>query len=192
MSDPASDPFAVLGIGRDASPADVRSARRDLAKQHHPDAGGDEELMRSINAAAGAALHDIAQRASDAVPAVARRGDAPEPKPGATDERSEPAEPSGMTRDIPSFTVEALPVETFEALLVVTGWIGEVLDDEPPYRLDTHLYQPGECWCRLELVPDAGASTVSITLAAYAEQQLPAIELVRDTWVEQLNRYDWS
>jgi len=97
-----------------------------------------------------------------------------------------------MSRDVPSFTVETLPVETFEALLVVTGWIGEVLDDDPPYRLEAHLYQPAECWCRLELVPDAGASTVSITLASYAEEPLPLIDSVRDTWIEQLNRYDWD
>jgi hypothetical protein len=76
-------------------------------------------------------------------------------------------------------------------LLVVSNWIGEVLDDDPPYRLDTHLHEPAPCWCRLELVPDAGASTVSITLANEAGQPVPEIEQVRDIWIEQLNRYDW-
>jgi curved DNA-binding protein CbpA len=185
-----NDPFRVLGLGRDASAVEVRSARRDLAKQHHPDVGGDAELMRSINTAAGAALDLIAERLSLLTVSTRRPDQAPEQQ-GETGE-GPGSEPFGATRDIPSFTVEALPVETFEALLVVTGWIGKVLDDDPPYRLDTHLYEPRECWCRLELVPDAGASTVSITVAAYAEQPPPSIESVRDTWVEQLNRYDWD
>ncbi len=178
MSDRNDDPFGLLGLPVTATAGDVRSARRDLAKQHHPDTGGDADRMRSVNAAAGIALRIIAERGQTAV-----RDDGPV--------SGGDSEPVGVSRDVPSFTVEALPVETFEALLVVTGWIGEVLDDDPPYRLDTHLYQPGECWCRLELVPDAGASTVSITLGAYAEQPVPDIEWVRDTWVEQLNRYDW-
>ncbi len=55
-----SDPFAVLGLDDTASPAAVRTARRDLAKLHHPDAGGDAEMMRSINQAAGRALQEIA------------------------------------------------------------------------------------------------------------------------------------
>jgi len=177
-----SEPFATLGLGPGATAAEVRNARRDLAKQHHPDTGGDAEMMRTINAAAGAALHAIAQRSAN--PTAPDRPSSAEP--------ASPSPGAQMSRDVPSFTVETLPVETFEALLVVTGWIGEVLDDDPPYRLEAHLYQPAECWCRLELVPDAGASTVSITLASYAEEPLPLIDSVRDTWIEQLNRYDWD
>jgi hypothetical protein len=165
-----SDPFVVLGLADTASAEAVRTARRDLAKRHHPDAGGDAEMMRSINQAAGHALQEIANRVV-----------MPEQRD----------EPTGVSRDVPSFTVEALPAETFEALLVVTSWIGEVLDDDPPYRLDTHLHEPAPCWCRLELVPDAGASTVSITLANEAGQPVPNIEDVRDIWIDQLNRYDW-
>jgi hypothetical protein len=187
MSDSAADPFALLGLGRDATAVAVRGARRDLAKQHHPDRGGDADRMRTINAAAGAALRLIAERSNES--AKQASGADPSSGPPAGGPVQEPTE---VSRDVPSFTVEALPVETFEALLVVTGWIGEVLDDDPPYLLDTHLYQPAECWCRLELVPDAGASTVSITLAAYADQPPPPIEWVRNTWVEQLNRYDWD
>jgi hypothetical protein len=173
-----SDPFAALGLTDTASAESVRAARRDLAKRHHPDAGGDAEMMRSINQAAGEALQEIANRAS--TPAL----------PFESQFESQ-IEPTGVLRDVPSFTVEALPVETFEALLVVTTWIGEVLDDDPPYRLDVHLHEPAPCWCRLELVPDAGASTVSITLANETGQPVPNIERVRDIWIDQLNRYDW-
>ncbi len=171
-----SDPFAMLGLPETATPEAVRLARRNLAKQHHPDRGGDAALMRSINEAANLALQAIADRV-----AAVRLESA----------RESTQEPTGVVRDVPSFIVEALPIETFEALLVVASWIGEVLDDDPPYRLDTHLYDPAPCWCRLELVPDAGASTVSITLAAEPGQTTPNVELVRDTWVDQLNRYDW-
>ena len=43
---------------------------------------------------------------------------------------------------LPSFTIDLLPVEAFEALLVVTSWIGEVLVDDPPYVLEVHLTEP--------------------------------------------------
>ena len=64
---------------------------------------------------------------------------------------------------------------------------GEVLDDEPPYRLDVDLGEPFDCWCRLELLPDAGASTVSVTLASRDGRPVPDLDAVRDTWVATLN-----
>ena len=79
-------------------------------------------------------------------------------------------------------------METFEALLVVISWIGEVLDDDPPYVLECHLFEPSPCWCRLELVPDAGGSTVSITVARTDGGEPVSAEAVRDVWVDQLNR----
>ena len=96
-----------------------------------------------------------------------------------------------IARDVPSFTVEALPVETFEAMLVVASWLGEVLDDDPPYRLDTYLYEPLDCWCRLEVVPDAGASTVSLAVAGLDGSPTPDVLAVRDAWVANLNALDW-
>lgn len=190
-----SDPFRVLGLSAESSADDVRRARRELAKQHHPDTGGDAEMMRRVNAAAGQALHTIAAASAGTREPTAASSSGPAPSTAAADDAAGTSRErgrSGLRRDVPSFTVEALPVETFEALLVVASWIGEVLDDDPPYLLEVHLYQPGECWCRLDLVPDAGASTVSLTVAAYADQPAPSIESVRDVWVDQLNRYDWT
>ncbi len=92
-----------------------------------------------------------------------------------------------VQHDVPSFVIDALPAEAFEALLVVTSWIGEVLVDDPPYVLEVHLYEPVECWCRLDLVPDAGASTVSLTVAGLGDAQPPMLDDVRDVWVHQLN-----
>ena len=94
--------------------------------------------------------------------------------------------------DIPSFTVEALPVETFEAMLVAAGWLGEMIDDDPPYRLDVHMTDPFECWCRFDIVPDAGASTVSLTVGSWAGSPVAPVEQVRDVWVDVLNRLDWT
>ncbi len=92
---------------------------------------------------------------------------------------------------MPSFVVEALPAVTFEALVVVVSWLGEVLDDDPPYRLDTYLGEPFDCWCRLDVVPDAGASTVSLTVAGLDGADAPDVVAVRDAWVANLNAIDW-
>jgi DnaJ like chaperone protein len=61
VSRPADiDPYAVLGIGRDAHERDIKRAYRKLMSQHHPDKLGDvpdaikqraEERAREINAA---------------------------------------------------------------------------------------------------------------------------------------------
>jgi hypothetical protein len=92
-----------------------------------------------------------------------------------------------LAHDVASFTIEALPVEAFEALLIVSGWLGEVVVDEPPYQLDVVLGEPFECWCRLDLVPDAGASTVALTLASIDGRPVPDLDAVRDAWVASLN-----
>lgn len=129
--------------------------------------------MRAINEAADAALRAILEVA---VGREAERG-----------ERHR----SAVDRDVPSFTVEALPVETFEALAVVASWLGEILDDDPPYRLDTHLDAPFDCWCRLEVLPDAGASSVSLTVAGVDGDPGPDVLVVRDAWITELNTIDW-
>jgi hypothetical protein len=173
------DALTRLGLPPDAGADDIRAARRALAKSHHPDLGGDAEEMQAVNEAADAAL----ERLNRLEPPGSPTGSPPEPPVGSW---------SGVDRDIPSFTVEALPVDTFEGLLVVASWIGEVLDDDPPYRLDTYLLDPVACWCRLDVVPDAGSSTVSLTIAGVDGTPTPDILAVRDVWITQLNTLDWS
>ena len=184
-----ADPFAVFGLDRSASLVEVRAARRRLAFDLHPDRGGDATAMQQVNAAFDACVGHLTGR---------RPLSPPEPPPAPTRPVRQAPQPRSrrerwrdLERDLPSFTVNALPAETFEALLVVLSWIGELLDEEPPYLLECHLTEPGPCWCRLDIVPDAGGSTVSLTVARPEGDSSPepvTAEAVRDVWVELLNQ----
>jgi len=185
------DPFAVLGLREGASLDDVRAARRRLAKEHHPDHGGDAAAMQRLNAAFDAAVKAIRRPAAPAgseptppppTPPPSRRTPPPaSPTPG-----FRPFRRGTVEHDAPSFTIDVLPAEAFEALLVVTAWHGDVLVDDPPYLLEVHLHDPAPCWCRLDLVPDAGGTTVSLTVAGVAGE-VPTADEVRDLWVASLN-----
>jgi hypothetical protein len=179
------DPYELLGVPRDADAATLAAARRRRAFDVHPDRGGSGEAMQELNEAYRQALRNL-------VPPMVV---APQPAEHAADP-SAPRQPrrrqrsSGyqrVVRDEASFTIDALPAEAFEALLVVTTWMGELLADDPPYVLEAFLLEPEPCWCRLDLVPDAGSSTVSITLAGI-EGPAPDVDEVRDLWVANLNR----
>ena len=115
--------------------------------------------MRRLNEAADIVLDEL-----NVATAPVGSPSAPGPAP------RRPAGTGRMAHETASFVVEALPVVAYEALLVVTSWIGEVVVDEPPYQLDVLILDPLRCWCRLDLVPDAGASTVSLTIAALARR----------------------
>jgi hypothetical protein len=173
----------LLGLDETADADAVRAARRRLAKDLHPDAGGDDEAMRRINEAADVVLEELARLAiAVAVPA------APPPAPAAPGPGRRATPGMRVDHDVASFTIEALPAEAFEALVVVTTWIGEAIADEPPYQLDVVLTDPLRCWCRLDLVPDAGATTVALTVVALPDDSLPDIDEVRDLWVACLNQ----
>ena len=183
-----TDPFAELGLPADADEAAVIEARRRLAKVAHPDAGGSVDAMQRLNAVAQLALDDIKRRAASTAPPIpGRRSSAPR-------RRQPPRDPSppGTRRDHPSFTIEVLPVEAFEGLLIVASWLGTVVDDDPPYLLEAALTDPVRGWCRLEIVPDAGASTVSLAVAPEPGYPPPNVEAVRDAWIDGLNRLDWT
>ena len=189
MPDPvvgSAEAFAELGLPADASAAEIGIARRRLAREHHPDLGGDSTRMTAVNEAAATALRSVEKRSS--TPSDEHRRD-----PSASKQNEDRA---GQTSDVASFTEEALPAEAFEGLLIAAASMGELIDEDPPYRLEVHLYEPIRCWCRLEVVPDAGASTVSLTVGPIEDPRggadPPDVDEVRDVWVEMLNQLDWS
>jgi hypothetical protein len=174
----AEDPFAVLGVEPGVSVQELRAARRRMAMRLHPDhAGGDADAMRRLNDAFDAAMAALTRPSPSSGGSVSYQ---PDPPPRRANSR--------VVHDVASFTIEALPAEAFEALLVVTSWLGEVLVDDPPYQLDVALEEPYACWCRLDLLPDAGATTVSLTLAGVGAAAPPDVDDVRDLWVANLNQ----
>jgi hypothetical protein len=48
---PPKPPIVVLGLQPSATPAEIRSAYRRLAKKHHPDAGGDRKRFEDVHEA---------------------------------------------------------------------------------------------------------------------------------------------
>ncbi|MGI9105180.1 MAG: J domain-containing protein [Pyrinomonadaceae bacterium] len=58
--------YAVLGAESDASREEIERRYKRLAVEHHPDRGGDEERMKSINEAWRVLKDDTAREAYDA------------------------------------------------------------------------------------------------------------------------------
>ena len=49
--DDAMDPFAILGVGMNATHEEVKTAYKKKAHEEHPDTGGDTMEMAKVNAA---------------------------------------------------------------------------------------------------------------------------------------------
>lgn len=182
----SEDPFALLGLDRSASVDELRAARRRLARELHPDHGGDAARMQQVNAAFDAALAElqapparprVRRPPTSAAGAPPRRGPRPRPH-GATMAEWEPA----------SFMIELPVPEAFEALVVVTTWIGELASDDPPRSMEVLLHEPSPCWCRLELLPEGARTSVGIMVAGAEGSPRPALVDVRDTWIAHLNQ----
>jgi hypothetical protein len=197
----AGDPFGVLGLDATATVDDLRRERRRLALACHPDRGGDPARMTAINAAYDAAVLIATGAAHDAVhDADTTKNTAATGTTGATatrdaDDGSSDRRPNrthprrGYEHDPASFLIHCLPVEAFEALSVAISWIGELVDDDPPHRLIALLNEPSPCWCRLDLVADAGATTVDLTIGGFeGDAGPPSAEQLRDTLVAAINR----
>lgn len=162
------DPFARLGLDRGADGEEVRRAFRRLALSAHPDTGGDREEMRLLIEAYRAALGSLETR--QAAKGRPRRR---------------------VERDVASFTVSALPVVAHEALSIVAAAVGDIADDDPPYVIEFVIREGGGVWCRCDIVPDAGASTVSVSVWPVGDDVSFGCDEVRDLLVAELNALDW-
>ena len=60
------DHYSVLGAGEDEARAEIERRYKRLARQHHPDRGGDEEEMKAVNEAWRVLGNDESRRAYDA------------------------------------------------------------------------------------------------------------------------------
>ncbi len=61
----SEDPYKILGVTSSSSPDEIKAAYRELVKKHHPDAGGDQQIIISINAAWEVLGDDEHRRAYD-------------------------------------------------------------------------------------------------------------------------------
>ncbi len=59
------DHYTTLGAGRDEALAEIERRYKRLARQHHPDRGGDEEEMKAINEAWRVLGNEDSRRAYD-------------------------------------------------------------------------------------------------------------------------------
>lgn len=189
MRDPS--PFDVLGLGKSATREQVLAARRNLAKTSHPDRGGTTSQMGAINAAVRDALKIIDERTHATEVGAEPRRD--------RGRHERQRYPRGMMVDHPSFVIDELPVVAFEALMIAVNALGEISDDDPPYRLQAILVDPESCWCEIELLPEAGSTNVGLAVAQIStgSEHRPAVgydlvEDVRDALIAELNRLDWQ
>ena len=63
--DSNKDYYGVLGVDKDATARDIDRQYRRQAAKHHPDRGGNEEQMKSLNEAYGVLKNSVSRRAYD-------------------------------------------------------------------------------------------------------------------------------
>ncbi|MCP4872962.1 MAG: DnaJ domain-containing protein [Proteobacteria bacterium] len=73
MSDNSPDPYKVLGVEKGAGADEIKKKYRKLAREMHPDRGGDPEKLKTINAAYGIVGDDDKRKLYDEFGHVAFR-----------------------------------------------------------------------------------------------------------------------
>lgn len=165
---------ALLGLVGPYDEKILRDHWRRAARDHHPDRGGSNDLMVRINEAYSGLMSGLISD-DEATPADPPSRPTQHPRPN--------TDPIVRSVDRPAFVIDALPVVAFETLLLAARVLGDVVDDDPPYVLEALIDHSGiSTWCRLDLVPDAGSSTVSIT----TDGRVSAEQLCH-VWVSTVN-----
>ena len=176
--------YQLLGVSRYSTHSEIISARRILAREFHPDRGGDPQHMALINLAFDAIMashtHASDTHSSVDLPLVSD-------EPICVTNQFDTLIGNKFKVDRPSFTINALPVVAYEVLLLAAQVLGDVSSDEPPYLLEVQLEDPPMTWCQLEIVPDAGSSTVSFIV----DREVNTVA-IRDLWVQTINEIGFS
>lgn len=179
------DPFSFLGITPSTDEAVIRAAWRREAKKHHPDVGGTEEKMRLLNTALTEAL---------ALIGAAAHADTAE-NLNVEKQKTSSEQFTYISRQVlhdrSSFTIDLLPVDSFECVRLAGSVLGSIIDEECPYIVEfslenSDLGDPHSGWCRCELVPEAGGTMVHLTVGAQSHRV--SVERVRDCLIDQINR----
>jgi hypothetical protein len=172
-----SESFEILEINRDSGVQEIRFAWRQKAASLHPDVGGTHEAMIRLNEAFDTAMafalanHVDAEAPTTNEPLVKTRG--------------------FVARDLSSFTIAALPVDAWHLLYPSASQCGPIIEEQEPYLLEFML---SDCaipslvaaMCRCEVVPEAGGSTVHLSL--FSEHgRIHGVETVRDLLVSSIN-----
>lgn len=171
----------MLGVPPGSDEATIRSAFREHARRLHPDVGGDDRSMAELVEAYRAAVAEARRPRKDSPTGI----EAPRSRRHSRDRRR-------FERDVASFTVDALPVVAFEALHIVAASLGDISDEEPPYMVEFLMRDAESLWCRCDLVPDAGSTTVAVTVSPAGEEPLVRVDGMRDLLVAELNALDWE
>ena len=152
--------LAFLGVEPGYNEGHLATARRRALLRHHPDHGGTREALEQVHLATELLFRALKVE----LPA---------------DDRVR------FVRDCPSFTINVLPVDAFELLVLASANMdAEIIDEEPPYMLEVMLRTPTTAWCRCDVVPEVGGSIVTLSTEAMVDR---SIEDIRDLWVESIN-----
>jgi curved DNA-binding protein CbpA len=106
--DDGKDYYSILGADEEASQSDIERLYKRLAVRHHPDRGGDEEEMKSLNEAYGVLRDETARQAYDA-------------------ERRKPAEPYVAPYTTPPAQVDVFTGQWVGAILFIASGLALVL-----------------------------------------------------------------
>lgn len=151
----------LLGLDETYSENDLKRARRQALVSRHPDHGGSLEALDAVESAVRALSQFGLDRTRTSTESWVQR-------------RSEK----------PSFVIDVLPVEAFEVLLLAAAELADVVDDDPPYRLEVRMHEPRDTWVIFEVLPEAGGSTVFLTVESPNGINL---DDVRDAWIDAIN-----
>jgi len=166
---PLAEFYKLFGLTQTASIDEIIQARRFLALEFHPDRGGSDEHMALVNLAFDEIMYWHRQQQPEPLQVLL------------------PRVSSVIDVDRPSFVINALPVVAFELLLLAGRIIGDVALDDPPYLLEVQIEDPILTWCRLEVLPEAGSSSVSLIV-----EGLTNALYIRDLWIQTINEIGFA